>query len=129
MKPPAPKILLILEDDALLRETLVETAGIVGFEVFEADTAAEGLRLAAAFRPSVVFCDVHLTKGDGRTVLARLREDPALADCQFVMMTGDWVGASQTESIALEADAYLAKPFTLDEFVACLEERYRQANL
>jgi len=129
MKSPVQKILLILEDDALLRATLVETATGAGYEVFEADTAAEGLRLAAAFKPAVVFCDVHLSKGDGRRVLSKLREDRVLADCQFVLMTGDWVGASKAESTMLEADAYLAKPFTLDEFVACLEERYRQASL
>lgn len=77
----------------------------------------------------MVFCDVHLSRGDGRRVLARMREDSVLADCQFVMMTGDWVGASQAASTELKADAYLAKPFSLDEFMACLEERYRQANL
>jgi DNA-binding response OmpR family regulator len=44
-------------------------------------------------------------------------------------MTGDWVGAPQAASVALAADAYLPKPFTIEEFSNCLEERYRQANL
>jgi DNA-binding response OmpR family regulator len=58
-----------------------------------------------------------------------MRSDEALRDCQFVMMTGDWVGASRQTSVEYEADDYLAKPFNVEEFTACLDERYRQANL
>ncbi len=129
MKTPAPKTVLIVEDDAALRQSLVETAEKSAFDVRSCDTAEEALALAASFRPTVIICDVHLAHGDGRRVLTKLREDEAMRDCQFVLMTGDWVGAPQSVSIALEADAYLAKPFSLAEFVACLEARYAQANL
>jgi CheY-like chemotaxis protein len=129
MKPPVPKTLLIIEDDAALRQSLKETAEGIGYDVRDCDTAEQALALAASFRPALVFSDVHLAHGDGRRVLMQLREDPAMHDCQFVLMTGDWVGAPQSVSIALEADAYLAKPFTLEEFVSCLEARYQQANL
>jgi DNA-binding response OmpR family regulator len=129
MKPPVPKTLLIVEDDLSLRQSLVETAEKQGYEVKGCDTAEEALGLAASFKPTMIFCDVHLAHGDGRRVLVKLREDPAMRYCQFVLMTGDWVGAPQSVSIALEADGYLAKPFAMEEFVACLEARYAQANL
>jgi DNA-binding response OmpR family regulator len=129
MKNPVPKTLLIVEDDAGLRQSLVEFGAKCGFEVRDCDTAEEALALAKSFRPTVIFCDVHLAHGDGRRVLVKLREDEAAFDCQFVLMTGDWVGAPQSVSIALEADAYLAKPFPMEEFVACLQARYAQANL
>lgn len=128
-KTPPPRTVLIIEDDAILRESLVETAEATGWQARSADTAEGALALAASFKPTVVVSDVHLARGDGRRVLAVLREDPALGDCQFVMMTGDWVGASQQSSVELAADAYLAKPFTLEEFLGCLDQRYRQANL
>ena len=129
MKAPLPKTMLIVEDDAVLRETLADVAKGLGYEALGCDTANEALGLALTLRPTVIFCDVHLAQGDGRKVLVKLREDQAMQDCQFVLMTGDWVGAPQSASVALEADAYLAKPFTMDEFVACLQERYAQANL
>jgi CheY-like chemotaxis protein len=129
MKTPLPKTLLIIEDDALLRESLVETAQSTGWTVKSSDTAEAAIALAGSFRPTVVFSDVHLSHGDGRRVLAVLREDKAMRDCQFVLMTGDWVGASKRDSEELSADAYLPKPFTLEEFLSCLEERHRQANL
>ena len=108
---------------------LAEALETAGYEVCACADAEEGLELAGSFRPTLVFCDVHLEQGDGRTVLARLREDDTLRDCQFVLMTGDWVGASQRESINSGADAYMAKPFSIVEFIACAAARYQQANL
>ena len=129
MKTPLPKTVLIIEDDLAFQGSLVEMAETLGFEVRACDNADDGLAVARSFHPTVVISDVHLAKGDGRKLLARIREDDGLRDCQFVLMTGDWVGAPKSTSIALEADAYLPKPFTLEEFTACIEERYRQANL
>lgn len=129
MKPQLPKTLLLIEDDPGLSFSLAEVALSLGCEVRTAASAKEALSLAAVFKPTLVFCDVHLAEGDGRKVLADLRADETLRDCQFVMMTGDWVGASRQASIDIEADDYLAKPFTLEEFAKCVNERYRQANL
>lgn len=124
-----PRTVLIVEDDTTLRQALAEALRREGYEVSDCDTVRQAITLAEAWRPTLVVCDVHLTDGDGRKVLVAVRENPKLSDCQFVMMTGDWVGAPQSDSIALEADAYLAKPFTNEEFMACVQERFRQANL
>jgi CheY-like chemotaxis protein len=129
MKAPLPKTALIIEDETGLRLAMAETLEVSGFEVRASADAQEGIELAKSFKPTLVFCDVHLEQGDGRAVLAQLREDELLRDCQFVLMTGDWVGASQRSAVDSGADAYLPKPFTFDEFRACAEERYRQANL
>jgi two-component system sensor histidine kinase/response regulator len=129
MNAPAPKTMLIVEDDVGLRESLTMMAEASGYEVRGCDTAKEAFDLAVSFKPTLIFCDVHLAQGDGRKVLARLREDKVMSDCQFVLMTGDWVGAPQSTSVAFAADAYLAKPFSLPEFLACMETRYQQANL
>jgi DNA-binding response OmpR family regulator len=129
MKAPQPKTMLIIEDDLGLLVTLASAASVLGFETRTSASAEEGLAFAKEFKPTLVFCDVHLVKGDGRAVLKQLREDEATADCQFVMMTGDWVGASKQVSIEYQADAYLPKPFSVAEFTACVHERYRQANL
>lgn len=129
MKAPLPKTMLIIEDDLGLLVTLASAASVLGFETRTTASAEEAIAFAREFRPTLVFCDVHLIKGDGRAVLKKLREDENTADCQFVMMTGDWVGASKQASIEFQADAYLPKPFSVAEFTACVNERYRQANL
>lgn len=129
MKPPRPRTLVLIEDDAGLRQSLVMAAQFQGYQVWSSDTAEGGLELALAHQPTIVVCDVHLAKGDGRNVLKKLRADAAMSDCQFVMMTGDWVGASKQVSIEISADAYLPKPFSIAEFFACMDERFRQANI
>ena len=129
MPAPRTKTMLIIEDDPGLQTTLMATAETIGYAVRVCTTAEEGLRQAIEFKPTIIFCDVHLAKGDGRDVLTKLRANEELADCQFVLMTGDWVGASQQTSVEFGADAYLAKPFTVGEFATCVGERYRQANL
>jgi DNA-binding response OmpR family regulator len=129
MKLPLPKTALVIEDDVGLQSTLVATLRSIGYDTRACETAEVGLAQALGFKPTLIFCDVHLGKGDGRKVLAELRASSAANDCQFVLMTGDWVGAPRQESIEIEADDYLAKPFSLQEFVACVNERYRQANL
>lgn len=129
MKAPLPKTMVIIEDELGLLVTLADAAARLGYEAHTSASAEEGLAFIKNFKPTLVFCDVHLSRGDGRSVLKRLREDPATCDCQFVQMTGDWVGASKRASTEMAADAYLAKPFTLAEFAACVNERYRQANL
>src|SRR4051812_37057076 len=116
MKTPRPKTMLIIEDDAGLQTTLAAVAQGLGYETRVSGTADEGLKLALEIRPTLIFCDVFLDGGDGRAVLRALRVDKAMSDCQFVLMTGDWVGASQRVSVENEADVYLAKPFTVKEF-------------
>ena len=120
---------MIIEDDEIFRATLVTTLQAMGYLVQSCTTAQEGLALAREVQPTLVVADVHLASGDGRKVLRELREQEATRDIQFILMTGDWVGASKKSSVELEADGYLAKPFSVTEFIACVEERFRVANL
>lgn len=130
--PPSfakPRSVLIIEDDDAFRETLAATLEAMGYQVRSCATGDEGVALALEMKPTLVVSDVHLASGDGRKVLRELREHEATRYCQFVMMTGDWVGASKKSSIELEADSYLAKPFSIPEFIACVEERFREADM
>jgi len=122
-------MVLIIEDDEICRSMLAVTLQALGYKVQSGTTAREGLALAREFHPTVIISDVHLANGDGRMVLRELREQEATRDVQFILMTGDWVGASKKSSVELEADGYLAKPFSIPEFITCVEERFRVANL
>ena len=120
---------MIIEDDDAFRVTLADTLEAMGYGVRSCATGEEGVALALEFKPTLVITDVHLASGDGRKVLRELRENEATRYCQFIMMTGDWVGASKKSSIELEADSYLAKPFSIPEFIASVEERFRAADM
>ncbi len=124
-----PKTVLLIEDDKGLQASLSTVAHTLGWDVRGCLSAEKALEAAAKFNPTVIFLDVFFPDGDGRAILAGLRAHEVLHDCQVVLMTGDWTGASRQAAVDHEADDYLAKPFSLEEFVTCLNERYRQANL
>lgn len=122
-----PQNVLIIDDDETLRFSLALALEDAGYRVQTSAACAEGLRLAQESRPGLVLCDVHLPEGDGRSVLKTLREDPELASCQFVLMTGDVTGAPLRAGMDLGADDYLAKPFTMDELLRCVHGRFQRA--
>jgi CheY-like chemotaxis protein len=108
----APDILL-LEDDLAILEGLVECLELEGHRVHAASDGAEALVwLAAGNQPRLVVLDLVMPRMGGEEFLRELRARPG-ARVPVVLMTAASLG-----SLALpEVDAFLAKPFELDEFL------------
>ncbi len=66
---------------------------------------------------------------NGRTVLETLRADPEMAAKQIVLMTGNPAALPPRLGMALGADDYLIKPFSLEELLECIEARLKRANV
>jgi len=120
---------LVIDDDELLRFALSRALELAKFEVRTASNGLEGVSIAREFRPAVIVCDVNLPYRDGPAVLASLREEEGLEATQFILMTGDSEGTSQRRGINLGADDYLAKPFSMEEFLRCVRARIRRVDL
>lgn len=73
-EPRSPKI-LIIEDDASIREVVTEILRENGFTVVTAPNGTEGLRLAFDERPSLILLDLIMPDIDGLSVLEQLRDD------------------------------------------------------
>jgi CheY-like chemotaxis protein len=79
---------LLIDDEETSRYVVRQMlSGWQPIGVREADTGAEGLRLAREHRPDAVLLDVRLPDIDGFEVLARLAADPDLADIPVVICT------------------------------------------
>jgi two-component system response regulator MprA len=108
--------ILVIEDDAGIRETLSEFLRSEGFRVDLACDGAEGLERLAARRPDLVLVDLLMPGMCGRQFLARLRADPSTRTLPALLMTG-----SRSPGAAAEAaDAVLVKPFELDELLSAI---------
>ncbi len=102
--------ILLVEDDDLLREAFRLLLEEVGYVVYEAGTAAEALRSAAAERPALVLLDLGLPDRPGLEVARELRRAPETRATPVFALTGR-VGAEERRA-CLDAgcSVYLVKP-------------------
>ncbi|GAA1800824.1 response regulator transcription factor [Luedemannella flava] len=117
--------LLVVDDDADVRDTLKELLGRAGHEVYEAPDGRTALRDAYSVRPDLVLLDVSLPELDGWHVLQRLRE---LSDVPVLMLSGHADAADKVRGLRAGADDYLGKPFPNNELIARVEALLRRAG-
>lgn len=120
----ADATILIIEDDPSLRRSLAATLKAAKYHAVEAQTAAEGLRWIAHYKPDLILLDLGLPDGDGLDLIGKLR--PADTTPILVLSARD---AEQTKVAALDlgADDYVTKPFGLDELLARIRAALRHA--
>jgi len=116
---PAKKI-LVIDDDAHLRESLAEVLDLEGFTCLEAANAKAGIDSAKKHNPDVVIMDIQLPDSSGFQICQELRRYSK--DFILIMMTGRFLSAEEkTQGFSLGADEYLTKPFDIQEL--CLRIR------
>jgi diguanylate cyclase (GGDEF)-like protein len=115
--------ILIIEDDDLIRDSIVEIIEFEGFEVVSAKNGVQGLRLAQDFRPDLIICDVMMPGLDGHEVLARLRKVPGLALTPFIFLTAKSGMSDLRQGMNLGADDYLTKPVRSDDLISAISTR------
>jgi DNA-binding NtrC family response regulator len=119
--------LLIVEDDAQLRQTLAQRFKRQGMSVTEAGSGAEGLAQAAETRCDVALLDLHLPDMTGIDVLSKLKETQP--ELEAIMLTGH--GSMETAILAMKQGAYdyLTKPFHLPELEIHIQKAFEKVQL
>ena len=107
--------ILIIDDEEPIRFSLRGILEDEGYEVLEAATAEEGIEVADAERPDLVFLDIWLPGMDGLTAQARLKGNHP--DLPVVMISGH--GTIETAVSAIQQGAYdfIEKPLSLEKVV------------
>lgn len=104
---------LVVEDDIDLRESLEEILEQEGFEVRTASCGTSALSaLSGADRPDLLVLDLMLPGVDGFQVRREMQADPALRHIPVIVTTA--VPQANRMHEALQASAYLEKPFDLE---------------
>ncbi len=110
----AAQKILIIDDDAHLRESLAEVLDLEGFTCFEAGNAKSGIDSAKKNMPEVVIMDIQLPDSSGCQICQELRRFSK--DFILIMMTGRFLSAEEkTQGFSLGADEYITKPFDIPE--------------
>ncbi|GGJ70432.1 response regulator transcription factor [Deinococcus aquiradiocola] len=116
---------LIVEDDASIREYLQLGFGYEGFRVLLASGGTEALALFAREAPDVVVLDVGLPGVDGFGVLKAIRER---SQVPALMLTARDAVDDRIRGLTLGADDYLVKPFHFGELVARVQAILRRVQ-
>ncbi|HSG71172.1 MAG TPA: response regulator, partial [Planctomycetaceae bacterium] len=99
--------ILVVDDDANVREMMSRYLSDHGFEVITAGDGVSALRLVRRENPDLIALDVVMPELDGWTVLAALKADEQTASIPVVMTT---TVDNEEKGFALGADDYLLKP-------------------
>lgn len=115
--------ILVVEDEAGIRENLREMLEAEGFEVEEADCGEDGIRRAISSPPHLVVCDVMMPGKDGFDVLSDLRSRESTGHLPFLFLTARADRSSLRKGMELGAEDYLTKPFSRTELLAAVRTR------
>ncbi len=112
--------MLVVDDDPAILATVQDILSSEGWDVTAVDSGAEAIARARERRPALMLLDMRMPGIDGWAVARAVHEDvPGLP---IVVMTAAENAAAWAAEVA--ADAYIAKPFQLDDLLRVVE-RFR----
>ena len=116
----------MIEDDELLRESILHILNTREFNALGARDGRCGLQLAKEFIPDLILCDVRMPEMNGYEVLRSLRQDPVTASLPFIFLTAESSEDVLREGELLGANGYLTKPFATVELLEVLKTYLRK---
>ena len=114
---------LVVDDEPQIHRFLHPALEAAGYVPLRADTAAEGLRLAASRAPDAVLLDLGLPDMDGQDALVRLR---AFSAVPVIVLSARDREAEKIRALDGGADDYIEKPFGVGELLARIRAALRR---
>jgi len=119
------KRILIVEDDAAIRRGLVDALSFAGYATLEASEGAAGLAAALESDCDLLLLDLVLPGRDGLTILREIRA--MRSPLPVIVLTARGSEDDRVRGLALGADDYVVKPFSIKELLARIEAVLRRA--
>lgn len=122
------ELILVIEDDEMIRSNLFELLELEDFNVLSAGDGFSGLLLAKELQPDLILCDINMPKLNGFEVLNKLRADVATAKIPFIFHTSDTDSYSHRQAMQLGANDYLTKPVTVKKLLEAVANQCQLAR-
>jgi len=121
--------ILCIEDEADLREVIVEVLEDTGYGVLQASDGEEGLEAILEHKPDLVICDITMPKKDGNQLLQELRgEHKKLDDMPFIFLSALSGEQQVLAGLRHGADDYLSKPVSFELLKTKIATSLRQMD-
>src|SRR5246500_1726781 len=116
-KPARGPLVLLVDDDAQVREVVRINLEMEGYAVREAANAEDGLAALEDEAPDVILLDVMMPQVDGWEMLRRVQERHGVGAIPVVMFSGKVNEQSAAEATALGAQGFVGKPFDPQQLI------------
>ena len=123
------KTLLLIEDDADVRDNTAEILELANYRVLKAENGKKGVDIARRELPDLVLCDIMMPDLDGYGVLHMLGRNPETAEIPFIFLSAKAERSDVRRGMDLGADDYLTKPFEESELLNAIEGRLKRSQL
>ena len=118
-----PKKILIVEDEANIRELLRLYLEREGYTVLEAENGVEGIKKWKSDKPDMLLLDVMMPVMDGWAVCREIRAE---SNVPIIMLTAKGETADRVSGLEMGADDYIVKPLEMPEVIARVRAVFRR---
>ena len=113
--------ILIVDDENPIRELLRLYFEKEQFEVLEAENGAQAMTIFEEKKPDIIILDIMMPMVDGFATLEQIRKDDNLQHTKVMFLSAKNKESDIEKGIALGADAYMTKPFSIKKVVEKVE--------
>lgn len=115
---------LVVEDDANIRDFLVDALKESGYSVTGTSDGAKAIKIAKDNKPDLIVLDLGIENIAGETVCEQVKKmHPTLP---IIILTAKNASSEVVHGFDLGADDYISKPFEIDELLARIRTRLKQ---
>jgi two-component system phosphate regulon response regulator PhoB len=122
------KQVLIVDDEAPIREMIAVALEMAGYQCSEADSAQAAHAMIVDQKPDMILLDWMMPNMSGIELARRLRKDEMTADIPIIMLTAKGEEENKIKGLEAGVDDYITKPFSPRELVARLKAVLRRAT-
>ena len=116
------KRVLVIEDQEDNRRIVRDLLSANSYELLEAETGEEGLKLAALERPDLILMDIQLPGLDGYEVTRRIKANPVLRHIPIIVVTSYALSGDDKKAFDAGCNGYVTKPFSPRVLLAKIRE-------
>jgi len=122
------KTVLLVEDEAPIRDMIAVALKMADYRVLEADNVQDAHAMVVDHCPDLVLLDWMLPGASGIELARRLKRDTATAELPIIMLTAKSEEDNKIQGLEAGADDYITKPFSPRELVARLKAVLRRTT-
>jgi two-component system, cell cycle response regulator DivK len=116
------KRILVVEDQEDNRRIVRDLLTSVGYEVIEAVSGEDGVRMAETHTPDLILMDIQLPGLDGYGATQRIKANAALRQIPIIAVTSYALSGDDARAFESGCDAYVSKPYSPRALLAKIRE-------